>query len=248
MRKLCVFGDLHGKDVEVPEADAYLLTGDLSGLLDEADLKKTFRQAMTGSDKGRLKFLRSPHEQKNVKRFITSAYGFLKKLSDFGKPVYFVSGNREVIFKLLATQLNPHLKTLDDRIKNLKDVSCIDGRVVDVFGMRLLGIPFVPSGEWYISYYSKISGFKSRFEQLRMMPQRLMSVDADIVLSHCPPFGILDQASNFGNVGIKTIRNYLEKKNPKYLFCGHIHEAIGVKIFKKTIVVNMGASYYVFDL
>lgn len=248
MRRICVFGDLHGKNLNVPRADAYFLTGDISGLPDEEEIRKKFFKAMNSPEHERIKFLKGASEQKNINRFIMSAYVFLKRVSATGKPVYFVSGNREIIFKLLVTQLNPHLKTLEQRIKNIKNIKCIDGQVVDFFGMRLLGIPFVPSTEWYLEHYSSIPGFKSKFEQLKLLHKQIEDIKADIVLSHCPPFGILDEHPKFGHLGVKSVRRYIDKNKPRYVFCGHIHEATGVQVYDNAFVANMGTSYYVFEI
>jgi Icc-related predicted phosphoesterase len=248
--KFCVFGDLHGKSPKLPEADVYLITGDISGLPheEEYEFKRIFRLEINSPLQQRISFLRSLDEKKHLERFISSAEEILKKFSETGKPVFYVSGNREVIFDMIATHLNPGVKTLEQRAREMKNVGKIDCEMVDIDGVRLLGIPFVPSNEWYIKNYEEIPGFRSKFEQLRRAPKMLMKVKADIVLSHCPPKGMVDVDYRSVNVGIESITEYIKENGPRYVFCGHIHEATGSHIYKKTVIVNMGTSYYVFEI
>ncbi len=61
-----------------------------------------------------------------------------------------------------------------------------------------------------------------------------------ILLSHSPPFGILDRTSSGINAGSKAIREFLEKNRVNYVICGHIHEARGEANFNNTLVINTG--------
>ena len=67
---------------------------------------------------------------------------------------------------------------------------------------------------------------------------RRLSWSADIVVSHCPPLGILDQAGRlmdratgeFGpvrNIGSPGLREYVERYLPRLVVCGHCHVARG---------------------
>jgi Icc-related predicted phosphoesterase len=70
----------------------------------------------------------------------------------------------------------------------------------------------------------------------------------DILVCHQPPYGILDKV-NFPGVpdswkgkhaGSKIILDYVKKFQPKYVFCGHIHEGEGKKKVGKSLVYNLG--------
>lgn len=52
--------------------------------------------------------------------------------------------------------------------------------------------------------------------------QQNMEEEIDILISHYPPFGILDRG-----FGIKEISNYVFKLNPKYHVFGHNHSDYG---------------------
>ena len=80
----------------------------------------------------------------------------------------------------------------------------------------------------------------------------------DILLCHQPPYKILDTVgfkeapkSWLGkHAGSKVILDYVKKKQPKLVLCGHIHEAKGMKKIGKTKVYNLGCSgsYQVIDI
>jgi len=81
----------------------------------------------------------------------------------------------------------------------------------------------------------------------------------DILLCHGPPKGYLDKVSGkYGapkrfwgkHAGSKIILDYILKKQPRYVFCGHIHEGKGKTKIGKTEVYNVGVSgdYVLLDI
>jgi Icc-related predicted phosphoesterase len=55
----------------------------------------------------------------------------------------------------------------------------------------------------------------------------LIPNDIDILVTHCPPFGILDETKYGVNVGSASLREKIEEIKPKLVVCGHIHESYG---------------------
>ena len=45
----------------------------------------------------------------------------------------------------------------------------------------------------------------------------------DVVLCHCPPYGINDEPEEIAHQGFKALRTYLEVQKPKYLLHGHTY-------------------------
>ncbi len=67
------------------------------------------------------------------------------------------------------------------------------------------------------------------------------NVRIKIMVTHSPPYGILDRIASGEHVGSKAIREFLEEKEDiGYLICGHIHEASGAERFGNTLVINPG--------
>jgi len=61
--------------------------------------------------------------------------------------------------------------------------------------------------------------------------------DTDILITHSPPYGILDKTIDGENVGSKTLLHSLESIKPRLHIFGHIHEAYG-QIESETDYVN----------
>ena len=70
-------------------------------------------------------------------------------------------------------------------------------------------------------------------EKIALIPQQ-----TDILVSHCPPFGILDKSAFGANMGNEELRKQVEIINPRYHLFGHIHEAYGVYKTSRTTFVN----------
>lgn len=63
--------------------------------------------------------------------------------------------------------------------------------------------------------------------------------DINVLISHTPPYGILDK-NFFGEwCGSESLRNAMYRTKPKYLVCGHIHECGGKEVdLVMTKVIN----------
>lgn len=71
-----------------------------------------------------------------------------------------------------------------------------------------------------------------------------------ILICHCPPKSTpLDRAGHNLHFGSESIRQFLEAHQPAYFFCGHIHEAEGVRAqIGGTPGVNVGKRGFLLDL
>ena len=59
-----------------------------------------------------------------------------------------------------------------------------------------------------------------------------------ILVAHPPPWGLLDQMGGNFSAGSRLIRSVVDKKSPRIVLCGHIHERSGRLIHGNTLVVN----------
>ncbi len=77
------------------------------------------------------------------------------------------------------------------------------------------------------------------------------SLDPLILVCHCPPKPSLldrsrDAQHHFGSTAVAA---FIESKQPRYFFCGHVHEAEGVvEQLGATTGVNVGKPGYLLDL
>ncbi len=71
-----------------------------------------------------------------------------------------------------------------------------------------------------------------------------------ISICHVPPYGtMLDRITNLRHAGSKAMRGFLQREQPRYFFCGHIHEAAGAaEKLGETSAMNVGKKGYLLDL
>jgi Icc-related predicted phosphoesterase len=71
-----------------------------------------------------------------------------------------------------------------------------------------------------------------------------------IAICHAPPHGTsLDRITNLKHAGSQAMRDFIRREQPRYFFCGHIHEAAGAQDkFGETSAMNVGKRGYLLDL
>lgn len=119
--------------------------------------------------------------------------------------------------------------------------------VVELMGLRIYGFPWLPNRSGTCSHAWETDDM---VEKVRDIPTFV-----DILVSHGPPYGILDKAikdwirmgpgepkqplsyHNLGNTAMTNTLTY-GHLHPRYFICGHIHEARGITEFGGTTFVN----------
>lgn len=71
-----------------------------------------------------------------------------------------------------------------------------------------------------------------------------------VLICHAPPYDTaLDRVHDGLHAGSRSVREFVDRHQPEYLFCGHIHEAEGMQIeMGKTKAVNVGKRGYLLEL
>lgn len=61
----------------------------------------------------------------------------------------------------------------------------------------------------------------------------------DVMLAHCPPYGINDEPNELAHQGFYALRTYIENKQPAYFFHGHTYpnEQTLIKEYKSTEII-----------
>jgi uncharacterized protein len=67
---------------------------------------------------------------------------------------------------------------------------------------------------------------------------------------HCPPAGTrLDEYAPGKHAGSTAVREWVKREQPAYLFCGHIHEAAGLReVIGTTQCINVGRQGFAVDI
>ncbi len=116
-------------------------------------------------------------------------------------------------------------------LESAENIRFIHGKSIKLQDYTFYGLggstetPFFTPSEYSEEYY---------YELLKKFNYEANS----ILISHSPPYGILDRTYYGVNAGSKAIRDYIDKFD--YIFCGHIHESYGVSRVSKTTIVNAG--------
>lgn len=62
-----------------------------------------------------------------------------------------------------------------------------------------------------------------------------------VLVTHAPPHGTkVDQIKEGTHVGSKSIRQYIEQKQPLVSLCAHVHEGRGADQLGRTLIINPG--------
>jgi Icc-related predicted phosphoesterase len=110
------------------------------------------------------------------------------------------------------------------------DVDYLDGTGTELNGLYVWGSPIQPEAFDWAFNRSKL--FRSTYWDKNLPAQ------TDILLTHCPPRGILDMNHRGEYLGDKHLRRNVDRVKPKLHIFGHIHEDRGAKDVDGTLFVN----------
>ena len=104
----------------------------------------------------------------------------------------------------------------------------------EIDGLKFWGSPWTPTFyDWFF--------MKDRGAEIKKMWD-LIPDDTDVLVTHGPPYGVLDGVNGYVCVGCEELRDALERVKPRLHVFGHIHEGYGQLLFKhngpNTICVN----------
>ena len=87
-------------------------------------------------------------------------------------------------------------------------------------------------------------------EELAERLSKFAELSPLILICHCPPKDTpLDRAEGGAHFGSSAVREFIEKHQPEYFFCGHIHEAAGTEAkLGKTRGWNVGKKGYLLEI
>lgn len=122
----------------------------------------------------------------------------------------FIAGNHDM------SLYNATISGLDDNCHYL----CNSG--VEIDGIRFYGIPL----------FMEDAMNDRVVKNIKSVPE-----DTDVLITHQPPYGILDWSDNY-HYGSKTLLQRVEEINPQLHLFGHIHNAHGILRRQRTTFSN----------
>ena len=134
---------------------------------------------------------------------------FLKWMGDMPhKQKLLVPGNHDFYF-----EKPENLENIPDSIHLLIDCG------INIDGLQFWGSPVTPGLENWA--FSKERGLPIRHHW------NLMPKNTDILITHTPPYGILDEIRNGMKLGCEELKQMVEIIKPSHHFFGHVHHAAG---------------------
>lgn len=121
-----------------------------------------------------------------------------------------IAGNHDKLFEDDPVETARML--LDSGIHYLQDTAAV------IAGFKIYGTPWVHGmGEANHNAFTLPPRSREISERRKAIPD-----DADIIVTHCPPYGILDSG-----YGCTNLRWRLEEIRPKLVVFGHVHSGYG---------------------
>lgn len=132
-----------------------------------------------------------------------------------------VAGNHDRIFE---RDLNYAKSLLTNATHYLQDEEAT------IEGIRIYGSPWQPAFcNWAFNLYTP-TALKAKWD--------LIPSGIDILVTHCPPYGMLDFVPRTGNLGCLELREAVMRINPRFHLFGHIHYSNGTKDYMGTTFIN----------
>jgi len=134
----------------------------------------------------------------------------------------FIAGNHDWFFEEYSD--NYIRKLLPESIYYLNDSG------IEINKVKFWGSPIQPTFfNWAFN--------RERGAEIDQHWQKIPS-DTDILITHGPPFGILDKTVGNLNVGCEMLRKKVDALQPKIHVFGHIHESRGILEQNNTTFIN----------
>ena len=132
----------------------------------------------------------------------------------------FIGGNHDIYLDEYPVDL---LELIPDNITYLRNNS------VEIKKIKIWGSPTTPDFmEW--AFGMKREEMKNHW---KYMPEEI-----DILLTHSPPYQILDKSGEFKSLGCKELLLKVEKLKPRFHLFGHVHASYGQIKINGTEFVN----------
>lgn len=184
------------------------------------------------------------------KEFILNV--MIPKLKGCSKDIFLMMGNDD--FKANLSILESEEKKGTFRL--------LDEKPKKIGNKKIIGYSYVSETPFLLKDWEKLDNDDSKQmtdpkQDIRTVPKEKGTVEqdmkklgkADIYAIHCPPFQTdLDMLPNRQNVGSRSVKSFIEEKQPLLTLHGHIHESViasgeFMERIGTTFCVNPGSDY-----
>jgi Icc-related predicted phosphoesterase len=124
------------------------------------------------------------------------------------------------------------------------DVKVLINEAVELEGLKFYGSPNTAP-----IFKDKLYWAWEEFDAEREKIFNGIPTDLDFLLTHTPPFGVLDQVPGDGSVGCKFLKEIVERVKPRYHIFGHIHEQGGNEVeINGTTYINVATRKRILEI
>jgi Icc-related predicted phosphoesterase len=254
--KLAVIGDPHGdlekiERIPLDSVDLVLMTGDLG----RADIFRKIAFKYLGSSQHRF-VTGSPESGEFQQAFLDyykTAVKLVRHIAAHSQ-VFTITGNADLTnydIRKYSLQFSIELPLLYNTLKEMENVRLIDNRLALFGGIRIGGIKYFTDISWAEEFeLASIAKIRERALRETAKVENILARfgRVDILVTHVPPYGILDTVNSRlarpewagRHAGSKAILQYIRRYQPQYVFCGHLHEAEGTENVGQTQIYNLG--------
>lgn len=142
----------------------------------------------------------------------------------------FVAGNHDYCFEPTKSMSFPSIyPDIEQKFKDLGVIYLID-QMVEVSGLKIYGSPWQPR---FFDWAFNLNRGEEIAKKWELIPEGI-----DILITHGPPYGILDSTINGMRVGCEELYKKVVIVQPKIHVFGHIHNSYGYREFNGTSFVN----------
>lgn len=134
-----------------------------------------------------------------------------------------IAGNRDFCFE------NENRKEAEKILAD-QGIIYLNDNSVTIDGLKIWGSPIQP-------FFHDWAFNRQRGDEIKRHWD-LIPDDIHILLTHGPPFGILDSVQSGESVGCEDLLERVRRLRPKIHAFGHIHESSGSKTVGDTIFIN----------
>jgi Icc-related predicted phosphoesterase len=136
----------------------------------------------------------------------------------------FIAGNHDFFFE--------REKVSSLNLLSYNNLFYLNDMAITIEGLKIYGSPYQP---WFHNWAFNLPRNGEELEhKWSMIPD-----DTDILITHGPPFGILDKTiRNNENAGCELLRKRVDDIKPLIHTFGHIHEGYGELQTRNTLFIN----------
>ncbi|HRJ31311.1 MAG: metallophosphatase domain-containing protein [Cyclobacteriaceae bacterium] len=133
----------------------------------------------------------------------------------------FIAGNHDLMFERNPKQAQSLIP---------KSIIYLEESSVTIEGIKIYGTPITP-------YFFNWAFNRYPGQDIEQHTQKIPN-DTDILITHGPPYGILDANVKGEHCGCPSLLSKIQEVKPKLLICGHIHEGYGRLQKEESLYIN----------